>query len=195
MVFVCNLSKAVNIQVVEGHDAPQLADGLMRLCLHESTPRRAHRHTRCREPYAQENNDAISTVPRQWTQLPRPSRIHNKLHTDSLQKNEPLQLPATRHWAPDVAEVGAERPQLDTLRIHARTHSKQLTHAQAYFTKLPTDRPHQHSHFIRTLPLANGIRSTNGTCGRAIQGLVRRLQRHATASDDHGPPTQVVHGE
>ena len=40
MVFVCNLSKAVNIQVVEGHDAPQLADGLTRLCCEVGAPAR-----------------------------------------------------------------------------------------------------------------------------------------------------------
>ena len=32
MVFVCSLSKACNIQVVEGHDTDHLADGLTRLC-------------------------------------------------------------------------------------------------------------------------------------------------------------------
>ena len=38
MVFVCNLSKATNIQ---GHDAHHLADGLTRLCCEvEAPPRR-----------------------------------------------------------------------------------------------------------------------------------------------------------
>ena len=40
MVFVCNLSKAVNIQVVEGHDAHHLADGLTRLCCEVGAPAR-----------------------------------------------------------------------------------------------------------------------------------------------------------
>ena len=40
MVFVCNLSKAVHIQVVEGHDAHHLADGLTRLCCEVGAPAR-----------------------------------------------------------------------------------------------------------------------------------------------------------
>ena len=40
MVFVCNLSKAVNIQVVEGHDAHHLVDGLKRLCCEVGAPDR-----------------------------------------------------------------------------------------------------------------------------------------------------------
>ena len=39
-VFVCNISKAVKIQVVEGRDAPQLADGLTRLCCEVGAPGR-----------------------------------------------------------------------------------------------------------------------------------------------------------
>ena len=40
MVFVCMLSKAVNIQIVEGHSAPLLADGLSRLCCGTGVPAR-----------------------------------------------------------------------------------------------------------------------------------------------------------
>ena len=40
MVFVCMLSKAVNIQIVEGHSAPLLADGLTRLCCETGVPAR-----------------------------------------------------------------------------------------------------------------------------------------------------------
>ena len=40
MVSVCNLSKDVNIQVVKGHDAHHLADGLTRLCCEVGAPAR-----------------------------------------------------------------------------------------------------------------------------------------------------------
>ena len=40
MVFVCMLTKAVNIQIVEGHSAPVLADGLTRLCCETGVPAR-----------------------------------------------------------------------------------------------------------------------------------------------------------
>ena len=38
MVFICNLSKACNLQVVEGHSAEQLADGLTRLTCEVGVP-------------------------------------------------------------------------------------------------------------------------------------------------------------
>ena len=40
MIFVCNLSNATNIQVVEGHDADHLANGLTRLCCEVGEPAR-----------------------------------------------------------------------------------------------------------------------------------------------------------
>ena len=46
-------------------------------------------------------------------------------------------------------------PQLNTVCVHIRSYSKQLTNAHAHIAEFAIGLPHQHTHFIQTLSSAN----------------------------------------